>query len=289
MDLFAQLLLSGIANGSHYAMLAIGFGLIFSTTRVTHFAYGPLYALSAYLFWFFATALHWPLAGAIVVGILLSAFIGTLTYRFIYQPFQASNSSDLVILIASLGLFIIIENLVGIVFGTGSRVLDDVAADIYLLGPVVLTSTQVWQVLMLVLTSLLLALFLHASRFGKAIRAMADNPEMARIVGIDTRRVSLVVFALGTAIAAAPALLILVKDGASPYMGFHAVFMAFIAVVVGGVGSLRGAVLGGLILGLAEGIGLIRIPTEWQSSIAFVVLFIVMLVRPQGLFGRILR
>lgn len=289
MDLFAQLLLSGIANGSHYALLAIGFGLIFSTTQVTHFAYGPLYALSAYLVWHMVSVLQWPLAVAVAAGILASAVIGMLAYQFIYRSFQARNSSDLVILIVSLGLFIIIENVIGIVFGTGSRVLGDISADIYFLGPVVLTSTQIWQVLMLIIISAVLSAFLHGSRFGKAIRGMADNPEMARIVGINTRQVSLAVFALGTAIAAVPATLILIKDGASPYMGFHAVFMAFIAVVVGGVGSLRGAVLGGLILGIAEGIGLIRIPTEWQSTIAFVVLFIVMLVRPQGLFGRVLR
>jgi branched-chain amino acid transport system permease protein len=120
---------------------------------------------------------------------------------------------------------------------------------------------------------------------GKAVLAMSDNPEMARVIGIDTLRVSVIAFAIGSAIAAVPAGLILIKDGATPHMGFLPVFMAFVAVVVGGVGSLKGAVIGGLVLGLVESTGMIRIPTEWQNSVAFVVLFVVLLVRPRGLFG----
>src|SRR5699024_11133072 len=131
------------------------------------------------------------------------------------------------------------------------------------------TSTQVWQVTGLVLIGGALALFLRGTRYGKAILAMTDDPEMARVIGIDTFRVSLVVFALGSAISAVPAMLILMKDGASSHMGFVAVFMAFVAVIVGGVGSLRGAAAGGFLLGLVQSLGLWKIPTEWQESIAF--------------------
>jgi branched-chain amino acid transport system permease protein len=138
---------------------------------------------------------------------------------------------------------------------------------------------------MIVLTALL-GVYLARTRHGKAILATTDNPEMARIIGIDTVKVSRLVFAIGSALSAIPATLILLKDGATPSMGFFAVFIAFVAVIVGGVGSLRGAIAGGLALGMVESLGLWRIPTEWQSSIAFIVLFLVVLLRPQGLFGR---
>jgi branched-chain amino acid transport system permease protein len=114
---------------------------------------------------------------------------------------------------------------------------------------------------------------------------MNDNIEMARVVGIDTHRIALLVFGLGSALAACAALLILMRDGASSHMGFNLVFMGFVAVVVGGIGSLRGAVAGGYALGLVESLGMWKIPSEWQSSIAFVVLFLVLLLRPQGLFA----
>jgi branched-chain amino acid transport system permease protein len=285
VDLVAQLVANGLVNGSHYALLALGFGLIFGTTRITHFAYGPIYALSAYGCWFAAAPLGAPLWLAVIAGIATGAVAGALAYLVVYRPFEREGSPPLVILIASLGLFIVLENAIGVVFGTDTKVVPAPPAGVFLWGPLVVTSSQLAQVAALVILGAGLALYVRRTRFGKAVLAMTDNPEMARVIGIDTLRVSLAAFVIGSAIAAVPACLILVKDGATAHMGFAAVFMAFVAVVVGGVGSLRGAVAGGLALGLVESTGMVKIPTEWQSSIAFVVLFLVLLFRPRGLFG----
>jgi branched-chain amino acid transport system permease protein len=284
VDLFVQLFANGLVNGSHYALLGLGFALIFGTTRITHFAFGPVYALSAYGCWLSAEKFSAPLPLAIVAGIATGALAGVLAYLVVYRPFERKGSPPLVILIASLGLFIVLENAIGVAFGTDTKVVTAPSA-VFLWGPLVVTGMQFAQVAALALIGIVLWLYVTRTRFGKALLAMTDSPEMARIVGIDTLRVSLVAFALGSAIAAVPACLILVKDGATAHMGFIAVFMAFVAVVVGGVGSLRGAVAGGLALGLVESIGMAKIPTEWQNSIAFVVLFVVLLVRPTGLFG----
>ncbi|HEV2551965.1 MAG TPA: branched-chain amino acid ABC transporter permease [Stellaceae bacterium] len=286
MDLVAQLLVNGLINGSHYALLGLGFGLIFGPTRVTHFAFGPLYALSAYAAWAAAVPLALPLPLAALVGVIAGAAAGVAAYRFLYRPFERRGSSSLVILIASLGLFIVLENAIGIVFGSDTKVVPSFNADVILVGDVVFTSVQAMQVLALVVLGLALALFLKKSDYGKAVMAMTDNAEMARIIGIDTVKVATLAFALGSAVAAVPAVLLLLKEGATPYMGFAAVFMGFVAVVVGGIGSLRGAVIGGYALGLVENLGTWQIPTEWQSTIAFIVLFLVLLFRPRGFFGR---
>jgi branched-chain amino acid transport system permease protein len=286
MDLVSQLLVNGIVNGSHYALLGLGFGLIFGPTRITHFAYGPLYALSAYACWATAVPLGLPLWVAAPVGVVAGALSGVATYRVLYRPFERRQSPSLVVLIASLGFFIVLENVIGIAFGSDTKVVARFNADVILLGDVVFTSVQIWQVLALLVVGSSLALFLTRSDYGKAVMAMTDNPEMARIIGIDTVTVSTLAFALGSAVAAVPAVLILLKEGATPYMGFTAVFMGFVAVVVGGIGSLRGAVIGGLALGLVESLGTWQIPTEWQSTIAFVVLFLVLLFKPRGLFAR---
>jgi len=285
MDLVSQLLVNGVVNGSHYALLGLGFGLIFGPTRITHFAFGPLYALSAYGCWAAAVPLGLPLPLAALFGVAVGALAGVATYRILYRPFERRQSPSLVVLIASLGFFIVLENAIGIAFGSDTKVVARFNADVVLLGDVVFTSVQVWQVLALLVVGSALALFLTRSDYGKAVMAMTDNPEMARIIGIDTVTVSTLAFALGSAVAAVPAVLILLKEGATPYMGFSAVFMGFVAVVVGGIGSLRGAVIGGLALGLVESVGTWRIPTEWQSTIAFVVLFLVLLFKPRGLFG----
>jgi branched-chain amino acid transport system permease protein len=286
MDLVWQLLVNGIVNGSHYALLGLGFGLIFGPTRITHFAFGPLYALSAYVCWAAAVPLGLPLWVAAPVGVAAGALSGLATYRILYRPFERRQSPSLVVLIASLGFFIVLENVIGIAFGSDTKVVARFSADVILLGDVVVTSVQVWQVLALAVVGCALALFVTRSDYGRAVMAMTDNREMARIIGIDTVTVSTLAFALGSAVAAVPAVLILLKEGATPYMGFTAVFMGFVAVVVGGIGSLRGAVVGGLALGLVESLGTWQIPTEWQSTIAFVVLFLVLLFKPRGLFAR---
>ncbi|MEZ5741144.1 MAG: branched-chain amino acid ABC transporter permease [Burkholderiaceae bacterium] len=189
------------------------------------------------------------------------------------------------VLIASLGLLIVLENAIGVVFGTDTKVVPSPPSGIYFWGPLVVTGTQLAQVAAFVVVASALAIYLTKTRMGKAVLAMTDNAEMAWVIGIDTVKVSIIAFAIGSAIAAIPASLILIKDGATAHMGFLAVFMAFVAVVVGGVGSLRGAAIGGLVLGLVESTGMLRLPTEWQSTVAFVVLFLVLLVRPRGLFG----
>lgn len=285
MDLLLQLFVNGAINGSHYALLGIGFGLIFATTRIVHFAYGPIFTFAAYVAWFVAGSLGLPVWLGFVAAIAAALVLGLLSYVVIYRPLELNNAPVLVPLIASLGLYIVLENIVGIVFGTGVRVVENLDYGIFFLGPVFFTSIHVWQVASFVVIGAALALFLRQSRYGKAILAMTDDPEMARIIGIDTFRIALLVFAIGSMVSAVPATLILLKDGASTHMGFAAVFIAFVAVIVGGVGSLRGAAAGGFLLGLVESLGLWQIPTEWQSSIAFVVLYLMIMLRPEGLFG----
>ena len=286
MDLALQLLANGLANGSSYALLGIAWGLIFNVTGLAHFAFGPLYALGAYLIWASVTVCHLPLWIALPFGITATAVLGALCYLTMYRAFERRRSSPVAVMVASLGLFMVLENGIAMVFGTDVKVLPNVNMPIFVLGPVVLTAIQILQVACLTVVSLLLVAFLTRTQYGGAIVAMTDNPQMARIVGVNTERVSVVVFLLGTAISGICAGLMLLRDGALPHMGFGAVFTAFVAVFVGGVGSLRGAALAGLLLGVIENLGIIGLATEWQSSISFAVLLAILLVKPQGLFGR---
>ncbi|EKF43172.1 putative High-affinity branched-chain amino acid transport system permease protein [Nitratireductor indicus C115] len=284
MDLFLQLLANGLINGSHYALLGLGFGLIFSTTRIVHFAYGPIVTFAAYTAWLISGSMGLPLIVGIAGAVLVAALLGTGSYLTLYRALERNGAPPLIPLIASLGLTIVLENLVGVLFGTGVRTLD-VDSSVHFLGPVFFTSIHVWQVVSFVVIAVALGAFLRRTRYGRAILAMTDDPEMARVIGIDTLKVSIIVFALGSAISAVPAVMVLLKDGASTHMGFAAVFMGFVAVIVGGVGSLRGAIAGGYLVGLVESLGLWQIPTEWQGSISFVVLFLMIMLRPQGLFS----
>jgi branched-chain amino acid transport system permease protein len=189
------------------------------------------------------------------------------------------------VLILSLGLQIVMESGLTLTFGPSVHAFPDFSASVVILGPVFVTSLQWGAVLTLAFTAGALLLFLRGTKYGQGILALGDDRDMARIVGIDTEIVSVVVFALGSAISAVAGIFTLLNEGATPNMGFYPVFVAFVVAVVGGLGSIPGAVAGGFMVGLTESLGLWKIPTEWQNSIAFVLLFLVLLLRPQGLFA----
>jgi branched-chain amino acid transport system permease protein len=284
MDLFAQLLANGLCNGSYYALLGLGFGLIFATTRIVHFAYGPIYAVSAYAAWLAVASGGLPLGLAAVLAPVAAAIVGAAVYWFAYRPFEQRGMASHSVLILSLGLSIILECLLTLTFGPSIHTVPEFSAPVFIIGPVFVTGLQIGETIALVAVAGAVLLFLRKTRYGKAILALSDNRDMARIVGIDTDRVSLIVFALGSAIAAVAAVFTLLNEGATPTMGFYPIFVAFVVAVVGGLGSIPGSIAGGYLVGLVESLGLWKIPTEWQNSIAFVLLFLVLLVRPQGLF-----
>jgi branched-chain amino acid transport system permease protein len=285
VDLFAQLFANGLGNGSFYALLGLGFGLIFATTRIVHFAYGPVYAISAFAAWFTAAQLGVPLFLAVLMAPVIGAIAGGAVYWFAYRPFERRGMASHGVLILSLGLSIILECLLTLMFGPSIHTVSDFSAAVFIIGPVFLTSLQIGETLALIVVAGALLVFLRQTRYGKAILALSDSRDMARIVGIDTERVSLIVFALGSAIAAVASVFTMLNEGATPTMGFYPVFVAFVVAVVGGLGSIPGSIAGGYLVGLVESLGLWKIPTEWQNSIAFVLLFLVLLVRPQGLFA----
>ena len=284
MELFAQLLVNGLGNGSYYALLGLGFGLIFGTTRIVHFAYGPVFAASAFAVWLAGSQLGLPLWAAVIAGPAAAAGLGAAVYWFAYRPFERRGMSQHSVLILSLGLSIVLESLLTLVFGPGIHPFPNFSAPILILGPVFITGLQIGETVTLIVLALAVALFLRGTRIGKGILALGDDRDMARIVGIDTDRVSVTVFALGSAISAVAGVFTLLNEGATPSMGVYPVFVAFVVAVVGGLGSIPGAVAGGYLVGLVESLGLWKIPTEWQNSIAFVLLFAVLLLRPQGLF-----
>jgi branched-chain amino acid transport system permease protein len=284
MDLFAQLLANGLGNGSYYALLGLGFGLIFSTTRIVHFAYGPVFAVGAYTTWI-AGAIGLPLILSAPLAPLAAAALGALLYWLAYRPFELRGMSSHSVLILSLALSIVMESSLTLIFGPRIHAFLDFSASIVIIGPIYVTSLQIAQTLALIVIACGLFAFLRHTRYGKAILALGDSRDMARIIGIDTDKVSLIVFAIGSAISAVAAVFVLLNEGATPTMGFYPVFVAFVVAVVGGLGSIPGSIAGGYLVGLIESLGLWKIPTEWQNSIAFVLLFLVLLIRPQGLFA----
>ena len=287
MDLLLQLLATGLVVGSIYALCAVGWGLIYGTTLHFHVAHGAVFSLAAYYAWAGQQLLGLPLIVAVVLAILAAALSGLLIDLLLYQQLGRRGAIRTTVFISSLGLLIVVENVLAMVFTPDPLRMDiGVLHNAVQLGPVFLTWLHVLAVALAIAGYLALMAFLKRSRAGQAIRAVSSSPEMARTVGIDLGRVHLLTYALGSAIAAPAGIIVAMDVGAEPYRGTTFVLLASVGVIMGGIGSIPGAMVGGVFLGLLENLGVWQIPSEWQSAISFGVFLVFIVVRPRGFFGR---
>jgi branched-chain amino acid transport system permease protein len=260
-------------------------GLIFAATRTFHFAHGATFIVAAYFTYFTDSVFGLGLIVASVGGIFFAILFGVAIEGFLYQWLRRAQATPLVIFIASLGTLIFFENIIAMLFGTDCKVLSGFPIKVIKFGNVGFTTLHLTMFFSTVILIVGLMLFLMKTGQGKAIRAVISNPEMAEIIGINTNRVFLLVHILGAILVGSAAILVTLERGATPELGTWAILYAFIPVIIGGVGSMPGAALAGFIVGFADSIGIWKIPSQWQLGIAFVVLLIVLIIRPNGLFG----
>ena len=284
MDLFIQLAINGLSLGSIYVLLGISWGLIFAVPRTFHFAHGATFVVAAYAA-YSLQQMGLPLILAALGSILAAALFGMVLEGFLYRYLRKAFATHLVIFVAALGTLITVENLVAMGFGTDTKPLEGFPIKVIKIGQVGFNNLNVVMFITAGLFFAALMLYLHRSKTGKALRAVISNPEMAEVIGIDVRKYFLIAFGLGSLLVAPAAVLVTIERGATPDLGHWAILYAFMPVIIGGIGSIPGAALAALIVGLAESIGIWKISSQWQVGIAFVVLVAVLLLKPTGLFG----
>ncbi|MGA2916601.1 MAG: branched-chain amino acid ABC transporter permease [Sedimentisphaerales bacterium] len=293
--MFNQLLLNGLISGSIYVLIALGFAVIYRTVRFFHFAHGVVYAAGAYLAysvisrWSLVVSgeseyLKWTLA--VSAGIICAAVLGVLIDWLVYKPLRKHKAPNLVFLMASFGVFIFIQNLLQLIYGAQILTIrtGPVQEGRHFLGAVI-TDIQIMILIVSVCLCATLWLFIQKTKLGKAMRAVADDPMAASIVGINPESIILAAFAIGSALAGAAGILISLETNIEPTMGMNAILKGIIASIIGGIGSIPGAMLGGLFLGLAENLGIWKISAGWKDCIAFVILIVFLLLRPGGIIG----
>ena len=283
--MLAQLLANGFAAGCGYAIVALGFALIYNTTRTFHFAHGAVYTLSAYLLYAFYNVWHVPLGIALVITPLVAAAIGIGIDEALYQPLVRRGSSQLIQMLSSLGLYIVLINVVAMVFGNETKVLSPGIQPTFEAGGVILTRIQLATILASVLLFVGLVLLLHRTRLGIIVRALRDDQDLVSAMGTSPRVVRWAVFALGSALAAVAAMLSGLDVGIDPNIGMAAILNGVVAVIIGGIGIFEGAALGGLAIGILQSLAIWRLSARWQDSVTFVLLIVFLLFRPQGVFG----
>ena len=281
-----QLFLNGIIAGSIYALIAIGFTVIYRTVKFFHFAHGIVYTAGAYFAYTLIISLHLNFALSFFLAIALAAILGVAIDRLVYYPLRQQKASNLIFLLASFGVVIFIQNLIQLIYGAQILTIrtGPIKEGHHFLGAVI-TDIQILILAISIILMIFLWLFIQKTKLGKAMRAVSDDPIAANVVGINPERIILTSFAIGSALAGAAGILISFETNIEPTMGFSALLKGIIASIIGGIGSIPGAVLGGFFLGLAENLGIWKISAGWKDCIAFAILIIFLLLRPRGILG----
>ncbi len=287
MKMLPQLLVNGLIAGSTYALAAIGYAMVYSILKFSNFTNGSVAMIGAYLTFVLCTRLGINVALAFVLSMLISALLGVTIDKIAYRPLR--RAPKISVLITALALSFVLDAMVLLTTGAAYERFPFPVVEGLRLGMVFITPVQVVCIAASLFFMLSLHFLLSKSRIGKTIRAVADNPELAAITGSNTENVISVVFAIGSALAAAAGTLIGMDTVITPSMGFAITVKGFAGCVLGGMGHINGAILGGLILGMVENLGtwfLAGGDARWKTTFAYIVLMLILLIKPAGILGR---
>jgi branched-chain amino acid transport system permease protein len=282
--LVANVLVSGLLAGLVYGLMALGLSVIFGVVRVVNFAHGEMTVLAMYAAFvlFKAFGLD-PLVSLVPIAALLFLAGYVLQARLI-NPFVTRPEHEQFILLA--GVALIIVNALLMIFGPDAQHVDlPYAYDGLALGPLLIDKVRLYAALVAVAVSLALFVFFRRSRLGTAIRAAADNLVGAAVVGLDFKRLFALTFGIGAACAGVAGTLMILLDDATPALAPDFTLLSFTIVIVGGLGSMAGALLGGVLIGVSEALAGLLIAPSMKSMVSFALLVLVLVVRPQGLMG----
>ncbi|MDA8189460.1 MAG: branched-chain amino acid ABC transporter permease [Dehalococcoidales bacterium] len=284
--LLLQLAVNGIVAGAIYALMAVGFALIYNSTRIFHVAHGALYTLGGYAFFVLVRQVGMNLVVAFGLTVLFTAAAGLVVEVLGYGPLRERGAGPANYLISSLGIFIVMQNAVALKFGNQAQLLREEPLPSFQVGGIMVTLLHVAVIVACLVIFPCLQIFLGRTTLGKGIRALADNPDLAFTMGIRTDRLYLVIHAVGAGLAGVAAAFVSLDVGVRPEMGLSVVLVAAVAVIIGGVGYLPGAGIAALILGLIQNLSVWQISAQWQDTIAFALFALFLVWRPQGIFGK---
>jgi len=284
-SLLAQGALNGIMLGLNYALIALGLTMIFGIMGIVNFAHGEMYLLGGYVAYylfgqfglnFFATLA----AAAVIVGVL-----GVLLETFIFRPLTFRPKIELTSLIAAVGLAWVFQMLAVIAFGELDKKVPSAFKGIINMGGVVITFERLAAILIGISMVVILNLFLLRTKTGRAIRAVAQDKAAAALQGVDVSRISALSFGIGCGLASAAGALVAPIFVVNPSLGSEVILKAFLVVILGGMGSVPGAMLGGLVLGFIESFGCLFFTVPTVMVLTFILIILILIVRPEGLLG----
>ncbi|SNS56784.1 branched-chain amino acid transport system permease protein [Anaerovirgula multivorans] len=283
--MFLDQLSNGLALGSIYALTAIGFTMVYGIIRLINFVHGDIYMMGAFFALTALTVLGLPIVVSFIIGMIGSVVVGLMIAKFAYKPvFEAPRIN---LFLCAIGAAIFLENYAMLVWGPQTQSFPDIIQNqSYNFLGLKFTTLQLIILGTAVVLMVILTYIVKYTKMGRAMRCTSQDVDAAKLMGINTNHVIYFTFAIGSSLGAAAGILVgMYYKAVYPMMGFTSGLKAFVAAVIGGIGSIPGAMIGGIIMGIAETLGAAYISSGYRDAIAFIILIFILLVRPSGILG----
>lgn len=276
-----QILFNSLINGLLLALVALGFHVIFSATKIFHLAHGGIYVAGVYFYYWIN-----PFVGMIsstILSLIFAFILGVFIEWSVYKPLSKKSNNQNIALISSLGVYIILINIIALLFGNETKILSNTISKSIFIGQYVITKPQLIQTVISVPFIILFVIFMNRSGLGLKIRAIADNPILASVVGIKIQKVRYLVFGIGSLLAVVAALLKAYDTGIDPYTGMAITLSAAVVVIIGGSRSLYGTIIASIFLAILQNFTEYFLSAQWKDTVTFAILIIVLLWKTEGI------
>ena len=283
---FIEQLINGLRTGSIYALIAIGYTMVYGIAKMINFAHGDIIMVGAYALYFSISVLGLPVPIALLITVIICGVLGVMIEKVAYKPLR--SAPPLAVLITAIGMSFFLQSASLLIFGSTPIPFQSVIPNVNIsIGPVVISSITVVTLIVTAIAMILLTLFVNKTKLGSAMSAVSEDKGAAELMGINVNSTISMTFAIGSALAAVAGVLYICQyQSMKPTLGALPGIKAFVAAVLGGIGSIPGAMIGGILLGLIESVSKAYISTELADAIVFGVLIVVLLFRPSGLLGK---
>ena len=284
MSLFVSQLFNGLQTGSVYALVTLGYSMVYGIILLLNFAHGDIIMVGAYTAFYAMTAFHLHPILSVVLAVVTSTLLGVVIEKVAYTPLRSAPRLSL--LITAIGISFLLENGAQLLFGADTKSMDTLVPGNVSFGSVTISYTAILTIIVAVIAMVALTLLVQKTKLGKAMRAVSEDMGAAQLMGISLNKTISFTFAVGSALAGIGSVLYLCAySQASPTMGSMLGLKAFVAAVLGGIGSIPGAMIGGFAIGLLEALVAAVGLSVWKDAVVFAILIVVLLVKPSGIMG----
>ncbi len=282
---FLSYLIGGLGLGSVYAIIALGYSMVYGIAKMLNFAHGDIIMVGAFVAYFAISSFGLPVFVAVILSVVVCTILGVVIEKLAYKPLR--EASSLSVLITAIGVSYFLQNAAMLLWGTDTKIFPTVLSGSLTIGELSIPYLTLITILSCVVIMIVLTLFINRTKTGRAMRACSEDKGAASLMGINVNQIISITFAIGSGLAAIAAVLLCATyPSVYPTLGSMPGIKAFTAAVLGGIGSIPGAFLGGLFLGVIENLARAYISTQLSDAIVFMVLIVVLLIKPTGLLGK---